>query len=270
MGKLRENAEGSACGVQSKRRWLLSVACSALLATLAPVRARGATETELEGAAYAGQTTGRWTCGPPGEAHYAGIGGQMRISERTASATRGRGGTLVVGATVERERVTVAPEGDSSGHSGPLNAVQVGAGARVGNDWRLFGFQLGLQTWSAWGHYDDHQLTPYVLPQLELRAGPQDVMWLTAGFGSPVATTYRRPGAYIGAGMKAQQHEFNASLGSFRSGAGPFDDNATRFDLVWKFPAWHGWGPRIGGSLSAPQNSSNVDWEASLGFAAHL
>lgn len=183
---------------------------------------------------------------------------------------------MIVGAAVERETVDVRPSdgtgslsANGAGH-GRLNAVQGGAGLRGGYDWQYFGVQLGMQAWSAWGDYTDRKLTSFLLPQAELRGGAQHHLWFSAGFGSPLVTTYRRPGAYLGAGLKLDLHEFNAFLGSYRAGPAGFDDGTTRFDLVWKFPAFHGWGPRLGGSLSDPHESSAIDWEASLGVAALL
>ncbi len=252
------------------RRWLLGAGALGLFATLAP---RGSAETELEAAATAGQSTGGWTCGPRGQARYGGVAGQVRMSERAATPRRGRGGTVVLGAAVAYERVRLVPGGDSPASSQaqhPPDSIQGGFGVRGGNDWQYFGFQLGLQAWSGWDSAESRKPTPYVLPQLELRAGPEDSRWFVAGFGSPLATTYRHPGAYVGAGVKQGVHEFDATLGLFRAGPSGFDDNNGRFDVVWKGLLFQHWGPRLGASLSRISSSAPLDWEASLGVAAAL
>jgi hypothetical protein len=175
---------------------------------------------------------------------------------------------MIVGGSLEYEHVRVDPSVEPQ-HA-PLRSIQGGLGLRGGYDFRYFGAQLGLLTWSAWGSYGDRKPTGYVVPQLEFRGGPQDLFWFSAGFGSPLATTYRRPGAYLGANLKLEQHELNACLGRFRAGPAGFDDLNTRFDLVWKFPVWGGWGPRVGGSLSEPASAGGPDWEASLGVVGAL
>ena len=150
-----------------------------------------------------------------------------------------------MGAAVAYERERVVPGGDSysgSPSQHPPDSLQGGIGVRGGNDWRYFGFQLGLQAWSGWDHAESRKPSGLVLPQLELRAGPEDSYWVTAGFGSPLATTYRHPGAYLGAGLKLDVHELDAVVGWFRAGPSLFDATNVRFDLVWKGLLFQHWG----------------------------
>ena len=250
---------------------VLGAGALSLFGTLAP---HGAAETELDAAAYAGHSSGSWTCGPRGQARYAGIGGQVRYSEQPATARSGRGGTVVVGATVEDERVHVWTDSRSSAqfepHRHPPTSVHGGLGFRAGNDWRYFGFQLGALGYSAWRGSEASRPTGYVFPRLELRAGTQQSLWATVGVGSPHATTYRRPGAYLSFGLKREVHEVDVTLGVFRAEPSSLEDTNARFDLVWKGMFWSGWGPRVGVSLSQTSGATPVDWQGSLGVAASL
>jgi hypothetical protein len=171
----------------------------------------------------------------------------------------------------ERERlVSGGASASSSTSEHPPDAIHAGVGVRAGNDWRYFGFQLGVQVWSGWDSPVSPKPSGFVLPQLELRAGPEDSCWFMAGVGSPLATTYRHPGAYLGAGLKRDVHEFGIMVGTLRAGPSGFEDNNVRFDLVWKGLIFERWGPRLGASVSENNGSGPVDWEASLGFAASL
>jgi hypothetical protein len=259
------------------RRWLFGVACTGIVATVAEP---GVTrDLELQGAGYTGTSTGAWTCGPSARVHYGGVGAQVRWSEQHETERHGRGGTVVAGAALEYEHSKII-DSDSSDECTappcasprPPNAILPGFGGRVGYDWRLFGFQLGAQVWSAWSDPTDRHATLYALPELELRGGPQDIAWAIVGFGSPLVTTYRRWGLYGGVGVRTGEGQASLTLGDYRSGPAGLDTMAPRADFAWWMPfVPPGIGPRLGVGLSRPSPLiPQLDWEVSLGVVGLL
>lgn len=260
----------------SLRRWIFGAGCAAIVGTLALPGVAG--DMELQGAGYTGTTSGAWTCGPSARVRYGGLGAQVRWSERVATPAHGRGGTVVAGGALEYEHVSITRPSPLDQCDAPPcptvpppDAVLPGLGAKLGYDWRYVGFQIGAQAWSAWGSAEDRHATVYALPELELRGGPEHLVWGVVGFGSPLVTTYRRWGLYTGAGATLGHNELFATLGWFRSGPSGLETGALRVDAAWALPAFGGVGPRLGASVSkADAPGSALDWEGSLGLVWHL
>jgi len=256
-------------------RRLLLVVCFLGVATTGPGFAG---ELEAEVVEYAGQSTGGWACGPVGRARYAGLGARIRYSERAVDDPTGSGLTGIVGAAVEHERVELVDrrycgllKECRAYERDPENLVLGGVGATVGDNMRYFGAHFGAQAFGARSRPNSREASVMIVPQLELRVGPEHFAWGTLGFGSPMVTTYRRFGAYVGGGLRLGAHQLEGQLGGFRAGPSMSDDFQTRLNLAWKFPLKGLLGPRIGFSIAEPGGPAlPLDWEATVGLALRL
>jgi hypothetical protein len=235
-------------------------------------------DTELEATEYAGSTTGGWTCGPVGRAKYAGVGAELKTSVRPRSHENGRGWSGTIGAGVEYERVTVTKCDPPCSvcrcqEGSPPNRVMAGLGLRGGYHMRWFGLELGMLLYEGWREPDDTQPAIAAFPQLELSVGPQDVLCGVVGIGSPLATTYRRPGLLYG-GFDVtmyQPHTLQLRAGLHRTGPSVFDSNGFRLDGAWRFAVTESLRLRVGGSLgTGGKRSNDTDYEGSFGLVTNL
>jgi hypothetical protein len=127
-------------------------------------------------------------------------------------------------------------EGDCEGldpERFPLRRMQMGAGLRLGADWRWFGFGAGALTnyrLEAPGQYELARDLP-LWPDVLLRFGRRDVLHVDLGLGAYDASTVLRPGLFAGVGVvPVEDWHILAHFGMHQPGA--FGNAVLRADLA--------------------------------------
>src|SRR5262249_40508831 len=134
--------------------------------------------------------------------------------------------------------------------------------------WDGFGIAGGATIFEGWngaGAKDPHVGG---FPDLELCFGRRSVAFGVLGIGSPLVTTLRRPGAYLGMDIAAGAGDGDWRFGAFRAGPSVFEDTSARVDLVVLVPITRAAKVRFGASASG--NDAGTGGEGSLGFAGSL
>ncbi len=227
------------------RRCLLLLGGAGLFASL-PARAWADDPSlEVDGEAYAGQSSGSWTCGPRGVARYGGLGARARISERPGIAEKGAGYFGTLGGVAEYERVTVL---GCSGNEYPTleeiklcrvpkQHVMFGTGVITGYRSQYIGVSLGLLAYQGYDEISSKTPDWSSFPHFELDFGEEErgLSW-PIGFGSPLVSTYRRPAIlYSGPRINAKTFRVEALFGIYRSGPASTATYALRTDWALQF-----------------------------------
>ena len=243
LGRFRACAKRTR-GARARRRWLFSLGGAGLFATLPGYASAGDPSFEIDGEAYAGQTTGAWTCGPKGVARYGGLGARARISERPGIAERGAGYYGTLGGVAEYERVSVAgcsneanARGDTWRCQLPRQHLMVGVGALTGYRSQYLGFSLGLLAYQGYDTISSKTPDWSSWPHIELDLGEEDrgLSW-PLGIGSPLVSTYRRPALiYSGPRITHRLFRVEALFGLYRSGPASNATLALRTDWTLQF-----------------------------------
>src|SRR5687768_3186909 len=114
-----------------KRRLPLAVSACCVLVLAARGTSAARAVTEVEGAAYEGESSGNWGCGPGGRVRYGGLAAQVRHSQRRPDAESGLGATVIGGAALELQRVPSPggqPTFDSPDDPGSVSEHRVDTG----------------------------------------------------------------------------------------------------------------------------------------------
>ncbi len=256
----------------SLRRTLLVFFSLALCAT-APTRVHAA--TDVEGVAYGGETSGNWGCGPAAHAVYGGVGARVRVSE-SSGRFGGSGYTAEVAGAAEHESTSIEPCAtcDASDEIAPPDKVMFGAHARAGYQWKYVGVEAGGTVYQGLSHNTDSAPSIGFSPDAELRIGPREVLRGVIGVGSPLVTTLRRPGFYLGGDVALGPVDLEGRLGQYRSGPaindwlGLRDVRGIRGDLVALVPVVPRLELRLGASAS--HDDSGPGGEGSIGLQGSL
>ena len=256
----------------TNRRLLLGAGLALLVASAAQPTRAATTKGEVEGAAYGGTTAGGWVCGPVGRANYAGVGARVRFDEREAKKHQGSGWSATVGGGAEAESVEIIKCRDdpctAEDEVAPPNTTLVGAQAKGGYHWQHFGVEGGAMAYSGWDDNTDRSPGWAALPVVELSAGRRDKTHVVAGLGSPLVTTMRRPGGYLGANIKAGDSvEIDARAGAYRVGPGLSEDIGPRGDVVVRIPVGSEVTVNVGASVSN-SDDGGLGAEGGLGASA--
>lgn len=230
---------------RSLRRAFLALGSAGLFASL-PARAFADDPSlEIDGEAYAGQTSGAWTCGPRGVARYGGLGARVRIAERPGIAEKGAGyyGTLGGVAEYEQVRVIGCSEGayasefeDTQLCRVPRRHMMFGVGMAAGYRNQYVGVLLGLNVYQGYDTVSSSKPDWSSWPSFELDFGEEErgLSW-PIGFGAPLVSTYRRPGVYTGPRYATQKVRLEWLVGIYRSGPASTDTSTLRSDLALQF-----------------------------------
>jgi hypothetical protein len=245
----------------SKRR-VLSILALGIAAT-APTRVRAS--TEVEGVGYGGTSTGGWICGPVGRANYAGAGARVRVAERPGRF----GGTGFTGegaAAFESESSVTQCEPNQAQCVRNRSAGLLGAHARVGHQWDMFGFEAGATAFQGYDSQSHSKPSVLLIPDAEIAVGPRSVARGVLGIGSPSISTLRRPGGYVGADVALGTVDLQARIGVFRAGPALFDDTNLRADVALYVPIVEPLSLRVAGAVG--ENSDGTSGEGGAGLRA--
>ncbi len=226
----------------------------------APAHVRAS--TEVDGVGYGGQSGGAWTCGPLGVARYGGVAARVHLAEKEGrlGGSRGVGEIAVAG---EYENTKILDCYGSAACQAPPARVLAGGHARVGYQGEIGAIEIGATAFQGWGKNTDTRPRFAVVPDLELRFGPAETWRGVVGFGSPLVTLLRRPGAYCGLDGAVGALDVEFRLGAYRAGPALFDDMSARGDLATFIPVWRHVSVRLGAALS--NDAVGVAGEGSFG-----
>lgn len=256
------------------KRALLVVLSLALCVT--GVSSPRAAETELEVAAYKGNTTGGWACGPQADVRYGGLATKVRHSQKAATPKQGAGASVVGGVALELARAHIddprylndveEPEEFEDRERGNKTRVFGAADLRVGYHFHYFGFEAGGMLWSGWKDPQAQGIAGF--PELLLSFGPRDFLYGELGFGVPTVTWQNRPAfPYATVGIKASDWlRLELHAGVFRVGPALFDDQGFLVDAAWYVPINARWDLRANLALG----TELTERQASLGLAYRL
>jgi hypothetical protein len=235
----------------------------------------GAAYTEVESSAYAGTSTGGWTCGPVSQARYGGVGARVIVAEREATPEHGEGFNARVNAAGEYEHDTLKDarcDNDCSSTSSTMPPARFMAGGAVrgGYRWQYFGAEAGVQAFQGWEHNTSRSPSWHAFPDIVFRAGPKQLFEIETGVGSLGVTTARRPSGWLGVNVAVGGgHRLTASAALARQGPSLLDDMGPRFDLGWRAPVGEKVFLRAGGAVNAREEGVGGG-EFSLGVGAAL
>jgi hypothetical protein len=252
----------------------LTIGAALLLASAVRTSA-GDPQFDIEGTGYAGTSTGGWTCGPTASARYAGGAAHVMISQRPRHDPDGAGLMAVAGGSLEGESVRLesgATEGGTFEPDGTPARAMGALHARLGDEDRWFGFQLGAIGFQGWSSPDIRTRKWAVWPELRFRVGPPAIMYGVLGFGSDTPSTVRRPATiYTGVGGAYDWGGFDARIGLNRAGPSLGDDFSLRTEGVVRVRVLDGFFVSPGLAVQFPnQNEGSPGWEGSVGFELGL
>jgi hypothetical protein len=261
-----------------KTRRILLATGLGLLIFSAGHRVRANVGVQAESAAYGGETSGGWVCGPSATLKYGGVGSSVTVSQREADAPQGRGAMVNVAVAGERQadQLIQGPScvENSCSSALPPAGLLLGGRARAGYEWRYVDILGGLGLYQGYNSNTDTKPSLEAYPDIEMHAGSLQSAYFVFGGGASTVTTLLRPGLYTGGSFTSKEgFGLDVRGGIYRMGPSLLDNIGPRGDLGVRtpFPFVDELKLRFGGALGwSGVAGAPTDFEASLGVLATL
>ncbi len=234
------------------------------------VGAGGTADVEVDG--YGGRTSGGWICGPMAGVKYGGGAGQVTFAQRDVQTPEGdregQGTVVTLGAAVEVDDVSfTVTDPTGTPRDGFITAALAGGQVKAGYRWRWIGIEGGLGLFQGIPsvYAESPEFAPY--PSVELSFGLRGKAYGVVGGGSPLATSFLRPGVYTGGGfVLANKMAFDLRAGIYRQGASVLDTVGPRIDISGRGPLSDTLSLRLGANVGFHDQGEPLDFEGSAGL----